>query len=305
MNFKGRNIISIKDFSKQELLHVLKVAREIEKHPKPSLLKGFLLGSLFFEPSTRTRLSFESAMKRLGGEVIGFSQSGVTSIKKGETLWDTLKMIEQYVDVAVIRHPTEGAARLATEACSIPIINAGDGANQHPTQTLLDLYTIKKSKGTLDGLHIGFLGDLKYGRTVHSLVTAMSHFKTKMSFISPQALAMPPSYLEELDAKKIPYEEAQKLEKVCGKLDILYVTRIQQERFPDPLEYQKYKNVYQLTPKMLTSCKKDMKIMHPLPRVGEIHPDVDEIPNAIYFEQAGNGIPVRQALLGLVLGKLR
>ena len=303
--YKDRNIISIGDFSKEELLHFLEVAERFEKEDFSDLLKGKILATLFFEPSTRTRLSFTSAMEQLGGQVLGFATPGVTSVKKGETLWDTIKITEQYADVIAIRHSIEGGARLAAEAASIPVLNAGDGANQHPTQTLLDLYTIKKARGTLDGLSIGMLGDLKYGRTVHSLTTALSHFKTNFFFIAPDALKMPDEYLEELDKKGLKYTETDDLLSVSKKLDILYVTRIQQERFPDPMEYNKYKDVYKLDKSLLKHVKKDMKIMHPLPRVGEINPDLDDTPHAIYSEQAGNGIPVRKALLALVLGKVK
>lgn len=303
--FKARDIISIHDFSKKDLLYILSVAKKLEKNPDSTLLKDKLAALLFYEPSTRTRLSFGASVKRLGGNTIGFAQGEVTSMKKGETLWDTIKMVEQYADVIVMRHPLEGAARLAAEAASIPVINAGDGANQHPTQTMLDLYTIQKEKGKLEGLNVGFLGDLKYGRTVHSLAIALSHFNTKMFFISPNALKMPKQYLEELKEKKIEFEETEHLLKVSKELDVLYVTRIQKERFPDPLEYEKYKNVYQLDKSLLKSSKKDLKIMHPLPRVGEIKPELDDTENAVYFKQAGNGIPIRQALLSLVLGKIK
>ncbi len=305
MNFKGRDIISIRDFSKEEILYILKIAKKMDNDSNGNMLKGKVLATLFFEPSTRTRLSFETAMCRLGGSVIGFSEPGVSSIKKGETLWDTIKTINEYADVIVQRNPTEGAARLAAEAADIPVINAGDGSNQHPTQTLLDLYTIQKNKGKLEGLNIGFLGDLKYGRTVHSLATALSHFKSTMYLISPKALAMPKSYLDELDEKNIKYYETESLANVLKNLDVLYVTRIQRERFPDQIEYEKYKNVYQIDESILKCAKKDLKIMHPLPRVGEISKDLDDAPNAIYFQQAGNGIPVRKALLALVLGKIK
>lgn len=304
MNFMDRDIISIRDFSKDDLLYILQVSKKMESNNK-KLLEGKIMASLFFEPSTRTRLSFASAMKQLGGSVIGFSQAGVTSVKKGETLWDTIKMVEQYADVIVIRHPLEGSARLAAEASSIPVINAGDGPNQHPTQTLLDLYTIQKSKGRLNKLNIGFVGDLKYGRTVHSLTIAISHFQPIIFFIAPEALQMPLEYLEELKEKNIEYVLEQDLMKVISELDILYMTRIQQERFPDPLEYQRLKSCYQIDKSILNYSKEDLKIMHPLPRVDEINPNLDETPNAIYFEQAGNGIHVRKALLALVLGKIR
>jgi aspartate carbamoyltransferase catalytic subunit len=263
------------------------------------------MASLFFEPSTRTRLSFESAMTRLGGGVIGFSEPATTSLKKGETLWDTIKMVEKYADVITMRHPVEGAARVASEATGLPVINGGDGANQHPTQTLLDLYTIKKAKGKFDGLNIGFLGDLKYGRTVHSLAIALSHFNATMYFISPEALKMPDSYLEELGAKKTKYYEEADLMKSVGKLDILYSTRIQKERFPDPMEYKKYAGIYKLDRSILPHVKPSLKIMHPLPRVDELNQELDTTSHALYFEQAGNGIPVRQALLSLVMGRIR
>jgi aspartate carbamoyltransferase catalytic subunit len=305
MNFENRDIISIYDFSKQELLHILKVAKRMEKEKRSKLLDGKILATLFFEPSTRTRLSFTSAMEQLGGKVLGFATPGVSSIKKGETVWDTVKMIGPYADVAVIRHKLEGAARLAAEATSIPIINAGDGANQHPTQTLTDLYTIQKAKGTLEGLSIGLVGDLKYGRTVHSLVVAMSHFEPEFYFIAPNALKMPQKYLDELKEKGIKFYETPNLMKYSKKLDILYVTRIQQERFPDPLEYEKYKGVYKLNKRLLADVKKELKIMHPLPRVDEIDKSLDETEHALYFEQAANGVPVRKALLALVLGKAK
>ena len=277
----------------------------IESKPDHSLMKGKVMSSLFFEPSTRTRLSFESAMRKLGGEVIGFSDPSGTSLKKGETLWDTIKMADRYSDVIVMRHPIEGAARLAAEAAESPIINGGDGANQHPTQTMLDLYTILKAKGKLQSLNVGFLGDLKYGRTVHSLAIALSHFKTKMYFISPVALKMPDSYLEEMSDKGIEFIEEKDLSKVIKDLDVLYATRIQKERFPDPMEYKKYAGVYKINRTTLEGVKPDLKIIHPLPRVDEIHPEVDETHHALYFDQAGNEIPVRQALIALVTGMVR
>ncbi len=302
MNFSGRDIISVRDFSKSDLLYILKIAKEMEKE-KPKLLNGKILATLFFEPSTRTRLSFESAMFRLGGKVLGFSDEKVTSVKKGETLWDTIKMAERYSDAIVIRSPVEGSARLAAEAASIPVINGGDGANQHPTQMLLDLYTIQKIRKKIEGLKIGFLGDLKYGRTVHSLAIALSFWKMEMCFIAPDALQMPEHYIKELREKGIKCHKTSDVFEVSQKLDILYVTRIQQERFPDPLEYEKYKNAYRLDITLLDHIKKDLKIMHPLPRVGEINPELDDTEHAVYFEQAANGVAVRKALLALVLGK--
>jgi len=305
MGFKNRDIISIRDFSKAEILYILDAAAKMDRRHDNSLLKGKVMASLFFEPSTRTRLSFESAMTKLGGSVIGFSEPGTTSLRKGESLWDTIKMVEKYADVIVMRHPAEGAARIAAEATELPVINGGDGANQHPTQTLLDLYTIKKAKGKIDGLNIGFLGDLKYGRTVHSLAIALSHFNATMYFISPEALKMPDSYLDELGEKKVKFYEESDLLKVADKLDILYSTRIQKERFPDQMEYKKYAGIYKLDKSILPHVKPTLKIMHPLPRVDELSPELDDTPHALYFEQAGNGIPVRQALLSLVLGRMK
>lgn len=305
MDFKNRDIISINDFSKEEILHILKLVRQVENRPKASILKGKILATLFFEPSTRTSLSFSSAMEQLGGEVIGFSNANVTSIQKGESLWDTIKMTEQYADIIVIRHPLEGSARLAAEAASVPVINGGDGANQHPTQTMLDLYTIQKTKNKLDGLHIGFVGDLKYGRTVHSLVIALSHFNPTFYFIAPDELQMPESYTDELFQKKIKYFKTADLNRFAKEIDVLYVTRIQKERFPDPLEYEKFKGIYKIDEQFLQNVKKDLKIMHPLPRVGEIDKAVDSTSHAAYFGQAANGIPVRKALLAMVLGKLK
>jgi aspartate carbamoyltransferase catalytic subunit len=302
MTFKGRDIVSIRDFTKKDLLHILKRSKEMEVS-QPNLLAGKILSVLFFEPSTRTRLSFESAMCRLGGKVIGFSDEKVSSVKKGETIWDTVKMADRYSDVIVIRSPIEGSARLAAEAASVPVINGGDGANQHPTQTLLDLYTIQKAKRRLNGLNIGFLGDLKYGRTVHSLAIALSHWDVELYFIAPDALQMPEQYLKDLREKGIRCIQTSDVFSVSEELDVLYVTRIQQERFPDPMEYERYKHAYRLDRSLLEHVKKDMKIMHPLPRVGEISPELDETSHAVYFDQAGNGVTVRKALLALVLGR--
>jgi aspartate carbamoyltransferase catalytic subunit len=305
MSFKNRDIISINDFSKDELLYILKIAKKMESKPQSDLLKGNILATLFFEPSTRTRLSFISAIEQLGGQYLGFANSTMTSIKKGETLWDTMKMVQSYADVIAIRHPLEGAARLAAKASSKPVINAGDGANQHPTQTLLDLYTILKVKGTLNGLTIGVLGDLKYGRTVHSLAKALSHFNTTFHFIAPNALQMPKNYLEDLKNKGLTYYMETDISKSSKKLDVLYATRIQKERFQDPIEYEKYKGVYRLNIRMLKDAKKSLKIMHPLPRVDEIDKELDDSEHAVYFEQAANGVHVRKALLALVLGKIK
>ncbi len=304
MNFLGRDVISIRDFSKEELLFVLDKAKELDSKNNYGLLDGIVVASCFFEPSTRTRLSFESAANKLGARVIGFADPVMTSQKKGETLWDTIKMLEQYSDVIVMRHPVEGASRLAAEASRVPVINGGDGANQHPTQTLLDLYTIQKTKGTIEKLNIGMIGDLKYGRTVHSLAIALSHFNCKLFFISPPELKMPVHYLEDLDKKGIKYVETEKLDRHLPELDILYVTRIQKERFTNQQDYELLKGVYVLDKSIIANAKKDLKIMHPLPRVDEIKKDMDDTNAAVYFEQAGNGIWVRQALLALVLGKI-
>jgi aspartate carbamoyltransferase catalytic subunit len=304
-SLKGRDIISIRDLSKNDILKILSVSEGLEKKPKPDLMRGKVLATLFYEPSTRTRLSFISAMEKMGGQVLGFENDILTSTTKGETLWDTIKMVEQYSDVIVERHRVEGAPRLSAEASSKPVINAGDGANQHPTQTLLDLYTIKKEKDKIDGLSIGFVGDLKYGRTVHSLCMALTNFKVRMFFISPEVLRMPESYLEELKRKKIPYVEEEDLMKCAKELDILYMTRIQKERFPDPIEYNKLKGCYQIDKSILDHTKPGIRILHPLPRVDEIKSDLDDTPNAAYFRQAGNAIPVRQAIIALVLGAIK
>ena len=307
MVFQNRDILSIRDFSKQELLHVLSTAAAIEKNPAThsNLLRGNILASAFFEPSTRTRLSFEAAMHRLGGSVIGFSETASTSQAKGETMEDAIKVLDGYCDVIVMRHPEPHSAKRAAEVATHPVINTGDGANEHPTQTFVDLYTIQKSCGTLDGLNIGFIGDLKYGRTVHSLVHALAHFKTKLHFISSRSLRMPEQHLKELEAAGIACIEHDDLTKASKELDVLYVTRIQKERFMDPEEYVKAKATYRVEPSLLSSAKPSLKILHPLPRVDELDPRFDKEPQSVYFQQAHNGIPVRMALLGLVLGKMQ
>jgi aspartate carbamoyltransferase catalytic subunit len=299
-SFKGRDIISIKDFSQEEIIYILETAKKFEKGETP-LLQGKILATLFFEPSTRTRLSFESAMCGLGGKVIGFADPNVSSAKKGESLHDGIKVIDGYCDVIVIRHPEAGSAAEAANAAKVPVINGGDGPNQHPTQTFLDLYTIKKNKGKISGLNIGFVGDLKYGRTVHSLAYALNKFKCKLFFISPESLKMPEKYLNELNSE---YVEEKDLLKVLPEIDVLYVTRIQKERFPSQAAYNKVKNAYILDSSILRHAKKDLKIMHPLPRVNEIKTDLDDFPGSIYFQQAHNGVIVRKALLSLVLGKI-
>lgn len=298
-----KSLISIHDFSKEEILHILEVAKDFERDKCRNILGDKVIACIFFEPSTRTRLSFETASNRLGARVIGFSDAGNTSISKGESLKDTIKMVSNYADLIVMRHPLEGSARYASEVSSVPIINAGDGANQHPTQTLLDLYSIQQTQGRLDGLRLNMVGDLKYGRTVHSLLQAMSHFFPEFIFTAPEELRMPKEYLEFLSERNIPYREETELSGNIKDTDILYMTRVQQERFTDPMEYEKVKDVYRLTASMLEGCKPNMKILHPLPRVSEIADDVDETPHAYYFKQAENGVYVRMAIIAYLLGK--
>jgi len=299
---KNKSLVSITDFSKKEYLRILELAAEFEKKPRQDILHGFVIATLFFEPSTRTRLSFETAINGLGGKVIGFSDKGATSASKGETLHDTIKMVSNYADLIVMRHPLEGSARLASEVSSVPIVNAGDGANQHPSQTLLDMYSIVKTQGTLENLKIFMVGDLKYGRTVHSLLQAMSEFNTTFYFISPEELKMPPSYKLFLEKKGLEYYEGNDLTEFLTDADIIYMTRVQQERFTDPIEYERVKNAYILHRDMLDGCKETMKVLHPLPRVNEIHTDVDTSPHAYYFDQARNGVFVRMAILTSILG---
>ncbi|MDR2890020.1 MAG: aspartate carbamoyltransferase [Alistipes sp.] len=327
---KPRSLISITDFSRDEILHIMDLAagfeagiaadkRSVESTGKIAaaggdkssyksgnccgrLLEGKIVASLFFEPSTRTRLSFESAINRLGARVIGFSDATNTSVSKGESLHDTISVISSYCDMIVMRHTLEGAARYASEAASVPVINAGDGANQHPTQTLLDLYSIKKTQGTLGGLKIMMVGDLKYGRTVHSLLQAMSLFDTEFVFVAPPELRLPAEYRDFLDRKGLKYTELTELDGNLADVDILYMTRIQRERFNDPMEYERVKNVYVLRAEMLDDVRETMKVLHPLPRVGEIARDVDASPHAYYFEQAENGVYARMAIICYLLG---
>ncbi len=300
--FEGRDIISIRDFSKTDIAHVLDVAERLEKKPE-RLMEGKILAALFYEPSTRTRLSFESAMNRLGGRVIGFADAGTSSVKKGETLADTIRTVEGYSDVIVMRNPNDGAARLAADYASIPVINAGDGSNQHPTQTLLDLYTIRKKFGKLDKLKVAMIGDLKYGRTVHSLSYALANYDIDLHYVAPDALKMPASFTDRVK-ESIPVHEHEKIEEVLD-CDVLYMTRIQRERFPDPQEYEAVKGVYRLNKEMLESANEKLIVMHPLPRVVEIDPDVDDTKHAMYFKQSANGVPVRMALLSLVTGAIK
>ena len=302
---KNRSFVSIGDCTKEEFIGILDRAAEFEKNPNQEILKGKLVASLFFEPSTRTRLSFESAVNRLGGRVVGFDDANSSSVTKGETLKDTIKMVTSYVDLIIMRHPIDGSARYASELASVPVINAGDGANQHPTQTMLDMYSIRKTQGRLDGLNIFLVGDLKYGRTVHSLVMAMSHFNPVFYFISPEELRMPKEYLLTLDSLGIAYEEHRDFMPIIGKADIIYMTRVQRERFSDPMEYERTRNAYVLRNSMLENTRANLKILHPLPRVNEIAVDVDENPKAYYFTQALNGLYVRQAIIASILGEKR
>lgn len=299
---KNKNLVSITDFTREEYLKILELAAEFEAKPRQDILKGYVIATLFFEPSTRTRLSFETAINGLGGRVIGFSDKGATSASKGETLHDTIKMVSNYADLIVMRHPLEGSARLASEVSSVPIVNAGDGANQHPSQTLLDMYSITKTQGRLENMKIAMVGDLKYGRTVHSLLQAMSKFNPTFYFISPDELKMPATYKLYLDKVGISYTESKDLSEFLKEADIVYMTRVQQERFTDPIEYERVKNAYILKRDMLEGTKKSMKVLHPLPRVNEIHPDVDVSPHAYYFDQARNGVFVRMAIISSILG---
>lgn len=297
-----KDLVSIADYSKEQLLEILDLAEKFEANPNRKILDGKIVATLFFEPSTRTRLSFETAVNRLGGRVIGFSDAATTSSSKGESLHDTIRMVSNYADVIVMRHPLDGAARYASEITNVPIVNAGDGANQHPSQTLLDMYSIKKTQGKLEGLNIALVGDLKYGRTVHSLLMAMHYFAPKFFFVSPEELRMPREYRDFCKLKGIDFEEFSSLSQAINQADILYMTRVQRERFQDLMEYERVKNVYTLKNKMLSETRENLRILHPLPRVGEISPDVDENEKAYYFQQAQNGLYVRQAILCKVLG---
>ena len=297
-----KNLISITDFSKEEILRIMELAAWFEAHPYEDLLGGRVVASLFFEPSTRTRLSFESAVNRLGGRVIGFPDGSNTSISKGETFHDTIMVISNYADMIVMRHSIEGAPRYASEISKVPVVNAGDGANQHPSQTLLDLYSIQKTQGKLDGIHIAMVGDLKYGRTVHSLLQALSHFNARFTFVAPEELAMPAEYKMFLRDKGLEYNEVRSLDEAIGQADIVYMTRVQRERFTDPMEYERVKNVYVLDQPMLEGAKPSMRILHPLPRVGEIDAAVDKSPHAYYFQQTENGVYTRMAIIAYLLG---
>lgn len=292
------SLVSISDIDRDEILRLLDRAASFEANPNRRLLEGKVVATLFFEPSTRTRLSFETAVNRLGGRVIGFSDAATSSSSKGETLKDTIKMVSNYVDLIIMRHYLEGAARYATEVTETPIINAGDGAHQHPSQTMLDLYSIRKTQGRLEDLTITLVGDLKYGRTVHSLIMAMKYFNPTFRFVACDALQMPPEYKDFCRQNGIKFTEHTDFSAdVINSSDIIYMTRVQRERFADISEYEQVKDLYNLNAAMLSGAKPTMRILHPLPRVGEISQDVDDDPHAYYFEQARNGLFVRQALI--------
>lgn len=300
---KSKSLVSIDQYTKDDILRILENAEKFEENPNRNLLEGKVAATLFFEPSTRTRLSFETAVNRLGGRVVGFQDASTTSSSKGETLKDTILMVSNYVDLIIMRHHLEGAAQYASEVTGIPVINAGDGAHQHPSQTMLDLYSIYKTQGTLENLHITMVGDLKYGRTVHSLINGMSHFHPTFHFVAPEELRMPDVYKIFCRKHGIRYyEHTDFSEEVINRSDILYMTRVQRERFTDLVEYEKVKNVYILRNKMLDNSKENLRVLHPLPRVNEIAYDVDENPKAYYIQQARNGLYARQAIICDVLG---
>jgi len=299
---KAKSLISITDFTKDEYLKIMRLAEDFEANPKQNLLQGKVIATLFYEPSTRTRLSFETAINRLGGKIIGFSDSSSSSVSKGETLHDTIKMVSNYADLIIMRHPLEGSARYASEISGVPVINAGDGANQHPSQTLLDMYSIIKTQGSLDNINLFLVGDLKYGRTVHSLLMAMLQFENPIfNFIAPPELAMPNEYKIYIASKGIRFYEHTEFTDIINAADIIYMTRVQKERFIDPVEYEKVKNIYILKNDMLKNTKENMRILHPLPRINEIHTDVDSNPKAYYFTQAKNGVYARMAIISHLL----
>mgnify|MGYP002624935836 CR=1 FL=1 len=300
---KEHDFVTFADMSREKILYMIRLAQEFEKHPNRDILKGTVVATLFYEPSTRTRLSFETAANRLGARVIGFSDAKASSVSKGETLKDTILMVSNYADVIAMRHYIEGAAQYASEISPVPIINAGDGAHQHPSQCMLDLYTIYQTQGTLENLNICLVGDLKYGRTVHSLVMAMRHFNPTFHFVAPAELAMPEEYKLYCQERGIRYQEHTDFsEEIIAQADILYMTRVQKERFSDLMEYERVKNVYILKRDMLKGARENMKVLHPLPRVNEIALDVDEDPHAYYIQQARNGLYAREAIICDVLG---
>lgn len=306
MDLYDKDVVSIRDLSKDQIIEILDLAEKMVPYAlgekTKRALDGKILGNLFFEPSTRTKLSFESAALRLGCDVIDVSEMSMTSISKGETLADTIKMVDAYCDLIVLRHPYEGAARLAAKFSVNPVINAGDGAGSHPTQTLLDLFTMREAKGTLEGLNVVLVGDLKYGRTVHSLADALTMFGAKLTLVAPESLQMPEDTIAHLKEQGCTPARTACLEEAIPDADVLYVTRIQRERFPDPAEYNKVAGTYRIDNAVLREAKSDCIVMHPLPRVGEIAPEVDDTPHARYFRQAFNGVPVRMALLCAILG---
>jgi len=308
MNFKGFHTVSVRDFCREDIEHILDLADDMvpiaRGEESSDLMKGKIMATLFFEPSTRTRLSFESAMLRMGGKVLGFADPSGTSAKKGETLADTIRMASAYSDVIVLRHPQEGAARLASKFSDVPVINGGDGAGQHPTQTLLDLMTIRRETGKIDGRKITLVGDLKYGRTVHSLTYALAKFDTELTFVAPPSLQMPSEVVEIAEQLGAKTSKVNTIEEVIEDTDVIYVTRIQRERFPDPTEYEKVAGIYKISASLLENAKKTAIVMHPLPRVKEISSDVDGTSFAAYFKQAFYGVPTRMALIGLVTGVL-
>jgi aspartate carbamoyltransferase catalytic subunit len=306
LQFKGRDIISIGDFTREEINYILNSSHAMEPLAAKGsdMLKGKILATLFFEPSTRTRLSFEAAMLKLGGSTIGFAEAEITSVRKGENLADTIRTVENYADIVALRHPLEGAAKLAAEFSKVPILNAGSGAEEHPTQAIMDLYTLQKEKGKIDGLKIALVGDLRYGRTVHSLAYALSLYNVELYLISPENLRMRPEVIRTIK-NKIPIVEESNLENIIPQVDVLYVTRIQKERFPDAAEYAKVKGAYRIDLQTIKKAKKNMIIMHPLPRVDEIAAEVDNTPQARYFQQVWNGIVIRMTLLSLVLGAIK
>ncbi|MGP8319298.1 MAG: aspartate carbamoyltransferase [Methanosarcinaceae archaeon] len=307
MTFKDLHIISMKDFSRDMIDHILNTAEKLEPiargMEKSDLLDGKVLSLLFFEPSTRTRMSFETAMMRLGGRVLNLGSLEATSIAKGETLADTIRVVGGYSDAIVLRHPKEGSARMASELVSVPIINGGDGAGHHPTQTFLDLYTIRR-ESHMDNVKIALAGDLKYGRTVHSLCYALSLYGAEITLVSPKELRMPDEIITDLKTCNIKVTQVDSIEEAISNVEVLYVTRIQKERFPDPAEYQKVASSLLITPQLLKKANPKLKIMHPLPRANEIDPRVDETEHACYFEQSFYGVPIRMALLSLIMGAL-
>lgn len=308
ISFKGMDILDGVQFTRKEIDHILDISQtlreRLEKKRQLAILQGYILAALFFEPSTRTRLSFEAAMHRLGGDVVGFASAGGTSSTKGESLADTIRTVDQYVDVIAIRHPQIGSAKEAAEVAKVPVINGGDGAGQHPTQALLDLFTIHTECGTLDGQTIVLCGDLKYGRTVHAGVELYKHYACRLILVSPEQLGMPPEIISRLRQHGLEVEETTNLEVALKQADVFYMTRIQKERFDDPEEYEQLKGTYILTRELIEKLRPQLTILHPLPRVNEIETDVDQLSGAAYFRQVKNGIYVRMALIALVVGKI-